>query len=130
MTNDMGIFRTTVGIESHTARGTVRSVDDVMVDTGSEMTWLPGPILESMGIQREDIVRFRMPDGRVVERETGYAIVHAGGKKVSDDLVFAIPGDLLLLGARTIEGLNFRVDLANKEFVAAGPMPVGGPQLV
>lgn len=130
MTDDMGIFRTTVGIESHTARGTVQYVEGVMVDTGSESTWLPASILESMGIQREDVVRFRLADGSVVERDTGYAIVHAGGKKVSDDVVFANAGDLLLLGARTIEGLNFRVDLANKEFVAAGPMPAAGPQLV
>lgn len=130
MTGDMGIFRTTVGIESHTARGTVRYVEGVMVDTGSEMSWLPASLLESMGIQRERVVRFRMADGNVIARDVGYAILHAGGSRVSDDVVFAIAGDLLLLGARTIEGLNFRVDLANKEFVAAGPMPAAGPQLV
>jgi len=124
MADDMGIFRTRVGIESHTERGTVRFVDNVMVDTGSEMTWLPESLLESMGIRREQVVRFRMADGNVIMRDTGYAILHAGGAKVSDDVVFALPGDLPLLGARTIEGLNFKVDLANQEFVAAGPMPV------
>jgi predicted aspartyl protease len=124
MAEDMGIFRTRVGIESLGARGTVRYVDDVMVDTGSEMTWLPAAFLESMGIEREDVFRFRMADGRVIARDTGYAILHAGGAKIPDAVVFAVPGDLPLLGARTIEGLNFTVDLANKEFVAAGPMPV------
>jgi len=130
MADDMGIFRTRVGIESHTARGTVQFVDSVMVDTGSEMTWLPAAVLESMGITREHTVRFLMADGSVAIRETGYAIVHVGGGKTSDDVVFALPGDLALLGARSIEGLNFKVDLANKEFVAAGPMPAAGPQLV
>lgn len=124
MADDMGIFRTKVGIESHTARGLVQFVEDVMVDTGSEMSWLPVSVLESMGIQRERVVRFRMADGTVISRDSGFAILHAGGAFVSDDVVFALPGDLLLLGARTIEGLNFKVDLANKEFVAAGPMPV------
>ena len=130
MTDEMGIFRTRVGIESHTARGTVHSVDNVMVDTGSEMTWLPAALLESMGITREKTVRFRLADGSVIIRDTGYAIVHVGGAETSDDVVFALPGDLALLGARSIEGLNFKVDLANKEFVAAGPMPAAGPQLV
>jgi len=130
MTDDMGIFRTRVGVESLTARGTVQFVDNVMVDTGSELTWLPAPLLESMGIRREKTVRFRMADGDVVTRETGYVIVHAGGAEVPDEVVFALPGDLALLGARSIEGLNFKVDLANKEFVAAGPMPAAGPQLV
>lgn len=124
MAEDMGILRTRVGIESHTARGTVRYVDNIMVDTGSEMTWLPASLLETMSIVREEIVRFRMADGSVVERDMGYAILHAGGARIPDAVVFGLPGDLPLLGARTIEGLNFKVDLANKEFVAAGPMPV------
>jgi hypothetical protein len=29
----------------------------------------------------------------------------------------------LLLGARTLEGLNLRVDAARKKLVAAGPLP-------
>ena len=33
------------------------------------------------------------------------------------------PGDLALLGARTLEGLNLRVDTARKKLVAAGPVP-------
>jgi len=124
MADEMGTFRTTVGVESLVARGIVRFVESVMVDTGSELTWLPAPLLESMGIGREHTLRFRMADGSEVTRETGYAVVHAGGAEVADEVVFALPGDLMLLGARSIEGLNFKVDLANKEFVAAGPMPV------
>ena len=124
MTDDMGIVRTRVGVESHAARGTVRFVDNVMVDAGSEMTWLPAPLLKSMGIGPERTRSFRLADGSVVTRDIGYAIVHAGGQTVSDDVVFALPGDLALLGVRSIEGLNFKVDLANKEFVAAGQMPV------
>jgi len=125
MADDMGIFRTKVGIESHTARGVVEFVDEVMVDTGSEFTWLPASLMESMGIRRERTKRFRMADGSAASREVGYAIVHAGGAEVSEDVVFAEPGDMLLLGARTIEGLNFVVDLVNKQFVPAGPIVAG-----
>lgn len=122
--DDMGIFRTRVGIESHTARGAVKFVDDVLVDTGADTTWLPAPLLESMQIRREETTRLRLPDGRVIERDIGYAIVHAGGKMTSDEVVFALREDLLVLGARSIQGLNLRIDLVNKEFVPAGPLLV------
>ena len=39
-----------------------------------------------------------------------------------DEVVFGEPGDLTLLGARTIEGMNLRVDLQEKKLVAAGPI--------
>jgi hypothetical protein len=39
-----------------------------------------------------------------------------------DEIVFAEKGDLLLLGARTLEGLNLRVDSGKKKLVAAGPL--------
>jgi hypothetical protein len=40
-----------------------------------------------------------------------------------DEIVFAQKGDLLLLGARTLEGLNLIIDSRRKKLVAAGPMP-------
>ena len=33
------------------------------------------------------------------------------------------PGELTLLGARSLEGLNLKVDLVGKRLVSAGPMP-------
>jgi len=38
-----------------------------------------------------------------------------------DEVVFGQPGDLPLLGARTLEGFGARVDPRNKRLVAAGP---------
>jgi hypothetical protein len=40
-----------------------------------------------------------------------------------DEVVFAEKGDRLLLGARTLEGLNLTVDSKRKKLVAAGPLP-------
>jgi len=42
---------------------------------------------------------------------------HAGA------VVFGEPGDLALLGSRTLEGLNFRVESVTKRLVDAGPAP-------
>ncbi len=40
-----------------------------------------------------------------------------------DEVVFAEPGDMTLLGARTLEGLSLVVDPRGEKLVAAGPLP-------
>ena len=59
----------------------------------------------------------------MLERWTGPAFVYAGGTSATDDVVFGQPGDLVLLGARSLEGLNFRIDPVSKRLVDAGPVP-------
>jgi predicted aspartyl protease len=120
---DVGILRVTMGVESHLRRGEVRELPDTMVDTASEYTWVPRAVLQSLDIDIERIERFVTADGRVIAREMGYAIIHAGGTRTSDEVVFAEPGDMVLLGAHTIEGMNLRVDLKEKRLVPAGPVP-------
>jgi hypothetical protein len=53
----------------------------------------------------------------------GAAFVHVVGKRAADEVVFGEPGDLVLLGARSLEGLNLRVEPATKRLVDAGPAP-------
>jgi len=36
--------------------------------------------------------------------------------------VFAEPGDMTLLGAHSLEGLNLKIDPVRKELVSAGPV--------
>jgi len=45
------------------------------------------------------------------------------GRRTGYDVVFGEPGDVALLGARTLEGLNFRIEPVNKRLVDAGPAP-------
>ena len=56
----------------------------------------------------------------------GAAFVHVGDKRAADEVVFAEPGDLVLLGARSLEGLNLRIEPAHKRLVDAGPAPAAG----
>jgi hypothetical protein len=42
---------------------------------------------------------------------------------LGDEVVFGAPRDLVLLGSRTLQGLNFRVELVTKRLVDAGPAP-------
>jgi predicted aspartyl protease len=120
--SEMGTFHTTVSIEHPGRRGVLRVLSGVLVDTGSELTWLPRAILEDLGIGRERSYRFRVADGRILERDVGFAIVHVEGVATADDVVFAEADDLVLLGARSLEGLNLRIDPREKRLVGAGPI--------
>ena len=119
---DMGMFRTTVGIESLSLDGVIRELADTMVDTGSEFTWIPADVLEERGIARQRQQRFRVADGRVLVRDMGFAIVHVAGISLPDLVVFAEPNDATLIGVHTIEGLNLKIDVMKKELVDAGPI--------
>ncbi len=80
-------------------------------------------MLEKIGVKREKKdVRFTMANGEVVTRSVGFAILRIGKSFTIDEVVFAEPGDLLLLGARTLEGLNLTLDTARRKLVAAGPL--------
>jgi len=120
--SDMGSFRITIAIEHPAKRGTLRSIDHVLVDTGSEFTWVPTAVLEELGVAREGVQRFVVADGRVLERAIGIAIVHAEGTLAPDWVVFAEDDDMVLLGAHSLEGLNLRVDSRAKRLVPAGPI--------
>jgi len=120
--SDMGTFRTTVSIEHPGRRGLLRPLNDVLVNTGSELTWIPRGVLEDLGIGAERRCTFVLANGQVVERDVGFAIVHVEGVATADDVVFAEPSDLILLGARSLEGLNLRVDPRTRRLVGAGPI--------
>jgi predicted aspartyl protease len=123
MIDDMGIFRTNLGIAALATPDHRRELFDVMVDTGSEYNWIPSGILIDLGVAPVRVDRFETADGRVLEREVGFALVYAGGRSAAAAVVFAAQGDMVLLGAHGLEGLNLRVDLGRKELVPAGPVP-------
>lgn len=123
MLDPMGILRTTIAVEHPARRGIVVELSDVIVDTGSEYTWLPQPVLESIGLAAERVVEFVTADGRQIERGVGFANLYAAGSSTADLVVFAARGDLVLLGARTLDGLNVRIDLTSRALVPAGPVP-------
>ena len=120
----MGTFHTSCRIENHTDRTRAVHIPKLLVDTGSEYTWIPAATLQRIGVVREKKdLRFVMANGEIITRSVGFAIISIGGDFTIDEVVFAEPGDLALLGARTLEGLNLTVDAARRRLVAAGPLP-------
>ena len=123
MPNDMGSFRVDVEVENPARPGQRRTVRSVLVDTGAELSWVPGQVLESLGVEHNNRWLFRQADGTILERWTGSVLVSVAGKRAADEVVFGQQGDLVLLGSRTLEGLNFRVEPVTKQLVDAGPAP-------
>jgi predicted aspartyl protease len=107
------------------------AVHDLLVDTGSELTWIAESLLISIGIEvsKKDTT-FVMANGATVTRSIGYAIIRAQGFETVDEVVLARPGDLAILGARTLEGFGAVVDARRKRLVAAGPHPAAGSAFV
>jgi predicted aspartyl protease len=120
----MGTFQVSALIENHTDRKKSVRIPKLLVDTGSEHTWLPEATLEKIGVKREKKdLSFIMANGTIVTRSVGFAILHVDQFFTIDEVVFAEKGDLVLLGARSLEGLNLMVDSTKKKLVAAGPIP-------
>ncbi|HEX3358483.1 MAG TPA: retroviral-like aspartic protease family protein [Tepidisphaeraceae bacterium] len=125
----MGTFRVNCTIENIVNRAKSTTVGNMLVDTGSDYTWLPAAMLGKIGVKREKKdVTLTMANGQNITRNVGFVVIRYGEFFTVDEVVFAEPGDLLLLGARTLEGFNARVDSKQKKLVAAGPILAAGNQ--
>lgn len=91
---------------------------EALVDTGSELTWLPAPLLAAAGIAPRRKRTFLTATRESISRDVGYAILAAEGFETTDEVVFAEPSDMVLLGVRTIEGFGVMVDNIGHRLVA------------
>jgi predicted aspartyl protease len=112
----MGIFYTKCKVENPVDRTRSAVVPRLLVDTGSEYSWVPKRTLERIGIQYEKKdVAFVLSNGQKVTRSVGFAIFRLDKFFTIDEVVFAEPGDLSLLGARTLEGLSLTIEPGAKK---------------
>ena len=74
MIDDMGIFRTDIDVAALNAPDRRHTLRDVLVDTG---------------VAPVRIDRFETADGRVLEREVGFALFYAGGRSAAPAVAFA-----------------------------------------
>jgi predicted aspartyl protease len=123
MIDDTGKFRTTLGVAALDKPKYRRDLFNVLVDTRSEYNWIPSQVLDELGVTPVRTDRFETADGRLLERQIGFALVYAGGRSAPSVVVFAAEGDMALLGAHALEGLNLHVDLGQSQLVPAGPVP-------
>jgi predicted aspartyl protease len=119
----MDTFYVGCRVENHKDQKRAAVVPKLLVDTGSEFTWLPGEILHRIGIEpvKKDLP-IQMANGQLLTRSVGYAILRVDQYETTDEVVFGQKGDLSLLGSRAMEGMNVHVDARRKRLVAAGPV--------
>ena len=124
MDDEMGTLRVDLEIENPALPGQRVRLSSVLVDTGAELSVVPAAALERLGVRRLKQVRLRQADGSVFTRWVGPAFVYAAGTMTTDEVVFGEGADLTILGARSLEGLNVRIDPVTRRLVDAGPMPL------
>lgn len=115
----MSLYRVTVIARNPKREEFATPSIEALVDTGSELTWLPQELLAGAGISPRRKKVFVTADGTHIEREVGYAILEAEGFETNDEVVFAQKGDMALLGVRTLEGFAVMVDNLAHRLVAA-----------
>jgi predicted aspartyl protease len=81
-------------------------------------------VLERAGIQAVRKRTFQTATKQTIERRVGYAILRSEGFETIDEVVFAEPSDMNLLGVRTIEGFGVTVDSVGHRFVAQATLVV------
>jgi predicted aspartyl protease len=120
---NMGSFYIGCKVENHKDQKKSALVSRLLVDSGSEYTWLPEEVLKQIGVQpvKKDM-QIQMANGQIITRSVGYAILRVAAFETIDEVVFAQKGDLNLLGARSLEGMNVHVDSRRKRILAAGPV--------
>ena len=119
----MGTFHVNCIVANHASRRRTTRVSKLLVDTGNDYTWIPESALKKIGVAEEKRdLAFVMANGETITRHVGFVILRVNGHFTIDEVIFARRGDLTLLGARTLEGLNLRVDSKRKKLVAGGPL--------
>jgi predicted aspartyl protease len=88
---------------------------ELIVDTGSILTWVLGKRLNEIGSKPRREKEFRTIEGRVVRRRTGPATIRHDGAEADIEVVFARETDAEVLGVTALESLGFQVDPVSKE---------------
>jgi predicted aspartyl protease len=114
----MSLFRVSVVARNPKQEEIATPPIEAIVDTGSELTWLPADVLRSVGITPRRKRLFATATQQKVQRDVGFAIVAAEGYETIDEVVFAEPSDMILLGVRTVEGFGVAVDNVAHRFVS------------
>ena len=121
----MSIFRVSVVARNTKDESLTSPPTDALVDSGSELTWLPRDLLTGIGVAALRQRSFSTATKQIVTRETGYAILSAEGFETVDEVVFAEAGDMTLLGVRTLGGFGVMVDYIAHRFVATTMIVAG-----
>lgn len=118
----MGVFSVKVGIGDPSG-ARFRDVE-LVVDSGSSYTSLPGSMLREIGVQPHKKQRFVMADGRRVDSDLGRTWIRINGDREMTIVIFAEEDTQPLLGATTLQEFGLGIDPVDHRLV-----PVDGYRL-
>jgi hypothetical protein len=116
-------FHVDVELTNPSQRAERERIAGVVVRTNVMMSVFPAATLDSLGIIRERSIALQRANGDVFQRWSGAAIITIDGRSTIDDVIFAEPGDEVIVGWRALSGLNLRFDPLSRRLVDAGPVP-------
>lgn len=102
----MGITKTTITILGRSKNARV----ELIVDTGSILTWVSSDRLKEIGSKPKREKAFRTIEGRVLRRKTGPATIRYDGTEADVEVVFGEDKDAEVLGVTALESLGYEVD--------------------
>ena len=88
-----------------------------LVDTGATHTMLPSDLLTGLGITPVRQIPIRTADNRIVAVGLCQAVLEVEGVRGTVEIMFGSPGGMALLGASTLERLEFGVDPVRERLI-------------
>lgn len=104
----MGILR--VKATAYSADGRLREAVELVVDTGSTLTWIEAATLRRLGYEPIQSRLFQTIKGEDIWREVGDATLECNGIRATVGTVFAGPGEAQVLGVTALERMGLEVD--------------------
>lgn len=90
-----------------------------LVDTGSTFPQAPASVLEELGIERTDSMRFRLADGSRTDLSLGRVMLELEGRFAPINIVFGPEDGSILLGALALESFGLAADVSNRQLIPA-----------
>lgn len=106
-----------VTIEVGDARGERFEPVEVMVDTGSTFTTVPGPLLRRLGVSPQRTMQVRLADGSITEDEVSDTVIRLEGITFHTPVTFGREQEPNLLGVVALETALLAVDPVEQRLV-------------
>ena len=106
-----------VTIEVGDVRGERFEPVEVMVDTGSTFTTVPGNLLRRLGASPQRIQPARLADGSIVDDEVCDKLIRLEGKTFITPVTFGKEGEPNLLGVVALETALLAIDPVDQRLV-------------
>ena len=108
---------TYVTIEVGDTRGERFETVEVLIDTGSTYTALPGDLLRRLGVPVAEIAQSELADGSMAPIEVGDTIIRLEGRQFPTPVIFGGDGEPSLLGVMALERARLAVDPVNGRLI-------------